>query len=102
MNFSTSSRRPVVSKIVRMSFKQSSNVEPSNFEPPFEQLNVLAFERLERLERLEPLFFVQTPSMNCSMRLRMAASGRRPRAAPRLSMTYSALAMPGTAQVTAG
>src|SRR5437870_2222581 len=40
--------------------------------------------------------------MNFSMRRRMVVSGRRPRAAPRLSTTYSALAMPGTAQVTAG
>src|SRR5262245_33631776 len=44
----------------------------------------------------------QTPSINCSMRFRIAASGKRPRAAPILSTTYSALAMPGTAQVTAG
>src|SRR5690606_40643494 len=43
-----------------------------------------------------------SPSQNASMRLRMEASGRAPRAAARLSSRCASFVVPGIAQVTAG
>ena len=54
------------------------------------------------VERHRPLPSLHSASTNCSIRFRIAASGSRPFAAPRLSATYFTCAVPGIAQVTAG